>query len=55
MPRLPGTVGSPLAASMRRTAYLLANRSRTSGRGPMKVSSCAAQASAKVASSLRKP
>ena len=55
MPRLPGTVGSPLAASMRRTAYFDAKRSSTSGRGPMKVSSWATQASAKVASSDRKP
>jgi hypothetical protein len=55
IPRLPGTVGSPLAASMRRTAYLLANRSRISGRGPMNVSSWATHASANDASSLRNP
>ena len=55
MPRLPGTVGSPLAASMRRTAYLLLKRSSTSARGPMKARSCAAQTSAKPASSERKP
>jgi hypothetical protein len=40
---------------MRRTAYFDAKRSSTSGRGPMNVRSCALQASANVASSLRNP
>ena len=41
--------------ALSRAAVLLPMRAMTSGRGPMKVRSCAWQASANVASSERKP
>ena len=51
----PGIVGSPNPPSSRRVPSFEANRSSTSGGGPMNVRSWARTTSANVSSSDRKP
>ena len=50
-----GTVGTPAAAAMARAETLSPSRRRVSGRGPMKTTPAAAQASANSGDSDRNP